>query len=89
MTRYIKFKRIARKIKKLDCEHINDWIDTCTYKKGDFIGICEGDGESCGCDDITSLLQYRYEFSNTYCGEETLPENSIIVTELPEGEIIK
>lgn len=66
MTRYIKFKRIARKIKKLDCEHINDWIDTCNYKRGDFIEICDGDEITCDCTQVTSKYTYEY----TYLGDE-------------------
>lgn len=71
MTRYIKFKRIARKIKKLDCEHINDWIDTCTYKKGDFIEICDGDEITCDCTQVTSKYTYEYTFlGDEICGKD-------------------
>lgn len=81
MGRYVRFKRLRREIKIMDCEHINEWIDSCTYKKGDYVDVCEDrtaghpSGEitiSCKCDEKTEAdyTILKEPISQAICGSD-------------------
>lgn len=39
--RYIKFTKEKQYINFLNCNNINEWIDTCQVRKGEFVDVVD------------------------------------------------
>lgn len=68
MARYIRYSRLKQQINFINCNNLDNWIDTCNYRLVNYFDVCNG---YCNCGDYGEkepIFQYRWNNLNPNYG---------------------